>query len=703
MQTRAAQRSRIPAIARGLLILALLLTALFLAAPFVPGVKIGPALGAVFVLTTATALLVSLLVVPLPKAPWIARAAQHTLVALLMALGLTTLPKAAPLWLPLAILVIFAASSESMLWTVTLGLGSGLLLAGATRPPTSMDFLADVLGLGGMALAASAAFARLKARSIELGRVITKMRQGADFLETEMDPDKTFRGTLRRKDSPVLRKVSEEARTLRDLERSAHLTKTLAPFLELARGMNHAHAALFFDIDVSRGGAFLRAQSGPADIWADAVLPLDGDPVGFVLERRRPFYATDFRTLLWSLPYYKKEKRIGTLIAVPVLVRGAISGLLVVDHEESQALSDAEPILTQLAHLISQVVENERETLAHAEREVEFEAAASASQSMAVITEVAEIHDFVARAVKDMAPKTIGAGIVRLRGETIEGLPGMSDQFQEWMGSGTKGSERTWMAWYLNTQPPQPMRIDTPRDLGLPLFRPGGGLPGETLLVHPLVFRNRVEGALVAVGERAAFDASVGRVISLMANQAAAAIALIELLEANRRLALHDGLTNLLNRRAFDESLDRAVSQASRGGQSLSLLMIDLDHFKQLNDTYGHTVGDIALQAAAAEIRLQVRGGDLAARYGGEEFAIILPETDGPAAFRMAERLRKALADRVIKVGKEQIRITASCGVSATDLGYATPEDLIHSADEALYASKETGRNRTSLAGAPRR
>jgi len=703
MQTRAAQRSRIPAIARGLLILALLLTALFLAAPFVPGVKIGPALGAVFVLTTATALLVSLLVVPLPKAPWIARAAQHTLVALLMALGLTTLPKAAPLWLPLAILVIFAASSESMLWTVTLGLGSGLLLAGATRPPTSMDFLADVLGLGGMALAASAAFARLKARSIELGRVITKMRQGADFLETEMDPDKTFRGTLRRKDSPVLRKVSEEARTLRDLERSAHLTKTLAPFLELARGMNHAHAALFFDIDVSRGGAFLRAQSGPADIWADAVLPLDGDPVGFVLERRRPFYATDFRTLLWSLPYYKKEKRIGTLIAVPVLVRGAISGLLVVDHEESQALSDAEPILTQLAHLISQGVENERETLAHAERGVEFEAAASASQSMAVITEVAEIHDFVARAVKDMAPKTIGAGIVRLRGETIEGLPGMSDQFQEWMGSGTKGSERTWMAWYLNTQPPQPMRIDTPRDLGLPLFRPGGGLPGETLLVHPLVFRNRVEGALVAVGERAAFDASVGRVISLMANQAAAAIALIELLEANRRLALHDGLTNLLNRRAFDESLDRAVSQASRGGQSLSLLMIDLDHFKQLNDTYGHTVGDIALQAAAAEIRLQVRGGDLAARYGGEEFAIILPETDGPAAFRMAERLRKALADRVIKVGKEQIRITASCGVSATDLGYATPEDLIHSADEALYASKETGRNRTSLAGAPRR
>ena len=199
-----------------------------------------------------------------------------------------------------------------------------------------------------------------------------------------------------------------------------------------------------------------------------------------------------------------------------------------------------------------------------------------------------------------------------------------------------------------------------------------------------------------------AFDAGGARVVALIANQAAAAIDLIELLEANKLLAMHDGLTNLLNRRAFDQALERAVSQAARAGQPLSLLMLDLDHFKKLNDTYGHAVGDIALQAAAAEIRLQVRGGDEAARYGGEEFAVILPDTDGPAAFRMAERLRKALSNRVIKISDQQIRITASCGVSATDLGYATPESLIHSADEALYASKETGRDRTSLAGAPR-
>lgn len=702
MQNGAAQRSRIPAIARVLLILAVALAAVFLLAPFLPGLKVGAAMGAAFVLVASTALLVSLLVVPLPKAPWIARAAQHILVALLLALGTTMLPRAAPGWLPLAVLVIFIGSSESLRWTTAVGALSGLLLSGASRSAGLTEALADVAGLGGIALASTLAFARIKARSVELGRVITKMRQGADFLETEIDPDKTFRGTVRRKDGPALRKVSEEARTLRDLDRSAHLTRTLAPFLKLAREMNHAHAALFFDLDQSRGGAFLRAHDGPPEIFSDAVLPLNTDPVGFVLDRGRAFYATDFRTLLWSLPYYRTPMRIGTLLAVPVRVRGTISGLLVVDHEESQALSDAEGVLQLLAHLISQVVENERETLAHAEREVEFEAAALASQSLALLTDVAEIHKFVARAVKDMAPKTIGAGLVRLRGEVIEGLPGMSEQFEEWVGEGTRLSDRTWMSWYLGG-PAEPLRIDTPRDRGLPLFRPGGGLPGETLLVHPLRFRNRLQGALVAIGERGAFDASVGRVLSLMSNQSAAAIDLIELLEANRRLALHDGLTGLLNRRALDEALERAVSQANRAGQPLALLMIDLDHFKKLNDTYGHTAGDVALQAAAAEIRQQVRGGDQAARYGGEEFAIILPDTDGPAAFRMAERLRKALADRDIRFGDERIRITGSCGVSATDLGYDTPEALLHSADEALYASKETGRNRTSLAGAPRK
>ena len=698
MPAPAPKRSPFPSLARGLFGLTIVLCLLFLLRPLFPRVEIGPTALAAFLLVTATALVSTLVIAPLPRTPWPARAAQHTLVALLLCSGASLAPPDTPLWMPLGVLVIFASGVESMRWAALLGLVCGLLLGGATGAPSLYAYAGSMVGLAGIGLAGSVALARLRNRAAELGRVITRMRQGVDFIEADGE-EEVKAGTVRR-ETPTLRKVSEPARTVRDLDRSAHLTKTLAPFLELARGMNQAHAALFFDVDRKRNGAFLRASDGPEEVQADAVLPLDADPLGFVLDRGRSFYATDFRSLLWSLPYYNKAKHIGTLLAVPVEVRGVISGVLVVDHEETQALAEAEPLLRRLALLIAQVVENERETLAHAEREVEFEAAAFASQNLAMITEVPEIHAFVARAVKEMAPRTLGVGLVRLRGDSIVGLPGMSEQFEAWMGEGARITDRTWIAWYLSGAA-EPMRIDTPKR-GLPLFRPGGGMPGECLLVHPLRFRNRLQGALVAVGERDAFDASVGRVIALIANQAAAAIDLIELVETNKSLALHDGLTGLLNRRAFDEALARSVAQSVRSRQPVALLMIDLDHFKQLNDAYGHAVGDVALQGAANQIREQARGGDMAARYGGEEFAIILPDTDGPAAFRMAERVRKALSECVLDIGHEQLRISGSCGVSATDLGYDTPDALVRSADEALYASKATGRNRTSLAGAPR-
>ena len=299
MPPTTAKRSKLPGLARGLFGLSLVLCALFLTAPFFPGLSVGARGSAAFLLVSAVALLFSLVIVPLPRVPWFARAAQHTLVALLICLGTRILPPWAPLWMPLAILVILVGGSESLVWTSSLSLGAGVLLAGATQAKAPWEFLSSALGFGGTGLASALVFTRLKGRTAELARAITKMRQGADFLETEPDPDPAARNNLRRKDSPVLKKVSEEARTLRDLDRSAHLTLTLAPFLQLARGMNSAHAALLFDVDHTRSGAFLRASDGPEEIWDEAVLPLDTDPVSFVLDRSRAFYATDFRSLLW--------------------------------------------------------------------------------------------------------------------------------------------------------------------------------------------------------------------------------------------------------------------------------------------------------------------------------------------------------------------------------------------------------------------
>lgn len=177
------------------------------------------------------------------------------------------------------------------------------------------------------------------------------------------------------------------------------------------------------------------------------------------------------------------------------------------------------------------------------------------------------------------------------------------------------------------------------------------------------------------------------------------------------RLALTDGLTELANRRAFDEALSSEWRRTLREGTQISLLLLDIDHFKEFNDQYGHQVGDDCLRAVAAVVRRSVRTTDLAARYGGEEIAIILPSTDTAGAVEVAEKVRSAVEALHITHERNPAgggRVTASVGV-ATALSrqggtMRMPEGLLLAADNALYKAKREGRNQvaTALLVAPR-
>jgi diguanylate cyclase len=155
-----------------------------------------------------------------------------------------------------------------------------------------------------------------------------------------------------------------------------------------------------------------------------------------------------------------------------------------------------------------------------------------------------------------------------------------------------------------------------------------------------------------------------------------------------------DALTGAANRAAFDDALLRAVVQAAGGGQRFALLMVDVDHFKQLNDTHGHPVGDRVLRSLAAFLRDELRHDDLLARWGGEEFAVILPGASARGAFAKARALVKALANHGWSFeGGSLLRITVSVGVAAWQ-GGDTAESLVERADRALYEAKRGGRNR---------
>jgi diguanylate cyclase (GGDEF)-like protein len=164
--------------------------------------------------------------------------------------------------------------------------------------------------------------------------------------------------------------------------------------------------------------------------------------------------------------------------------------------------------------------------------------------------------------------------------------------------------------------------------------------------------------------------------------------------ETLKNLSVRDGLTGLYNHQEFQRRLKEEMERSLRYGRPLSLLMLDIDHFKRVNDTRGHPAGDRVLQGVASRIRDHIRPTDQFARYGGEEFAVILPETPVSGALAAAERIRGAIADLAIPLDQEDpVEITVSIGMATFQEDVGSAQELIVAADRALYAAKQAGRN----------
>jgi diguanylate cyclase (GGDEF)-like protein len=163
------------------------------------------------------------------------------------------------------------------------------------------------------------------------------------------------------------------------------------------------------------------------------------------------------------------------------------------------------------------------------------------------------------------------------------------------------------------------------------------------------------------------------------------------------RMTIVDGLTGAYNKRYFLEYLEQEIARSQRYARTASLVMIDLDHFKQVNDTHGHLAGDYTLRELAQVSRALVGEAGTFSRYGGEEFALVLPETTLPAACAMADDLRLAIEQHEFVFEQARLPVTASFGVAALSREVRTPEDFIRLADARLYEAKDLGRNRVAF------
>jgi diguanylate cyclase (GGDEF)-like protein len=227
-------------------------------------------------------------------------------------------------------------------------------------------------------------------------------------------------------------------------------------------------------------------------------------------------------------------------------------------------------------------------------------------------------------------------------------------------------------------------------------------LPGAAnVMVAPLVVDGQPIGTLAVERGGGAKVRVTARAVDLLAQFAAhGALALrAAALQAEvERIARTDALTGLANRRAFGEALARELAVAARGGATCALIVLDIDHFKAVNDTYGHPAGDRVLAAVGRVLALGAREIDVPARYGGEEFAVILPGCDGSDALDVAERLRAAVAAE-----PGPVQVTISAGVAVFPADGAEADSLVAAADSALYRAKRQGRNRTVRFRRPRR
>lgn len=252
---------------------------------------------------------------------------------------------------------------------------------------------------------------------------------------------------------------------------------------------------------------------------------------------------------------------------------------------------------------------------------------------------------------------------------------------------------------------------------------PRGGAPGGALKLSRLFAKGRARWTLMLVGILLSLGAPLGLralwagaaavqlhlswqtlTLTYVAVATACAFAgfgystgvLVDALESARQAlaleATHDPLTGLLNRRAFNARLQEALQRSQRTGEPVALIMLDVDHFKRVNDQHGHPVGDEVLRAMATHIRSACRAVDAPARYGGEEFAVIAPGLAPGAAAQVAERIRAAVAEGVTLLGTTQIRVTISAGVAVAGPNGGEAQ-LIRDADDMLFKAKQSGRN----------
>lgn len=540
-------------------------------------------------------------------------------------------------------------------------------------------------------------------------------------------------------DDAKLETITRESRQVANV--SAALERKSA-FEGLVRIIDHsvrAHTyALFLKEQRGEGAVFVlrairsREEGGTSregDVLAgDSETRTQPNVIATCAREKRIYYYPELTFPAMNLGYYSKDVPVRSFITIPIVLQDRLIGVLAVDSLAENSFSqEVQDLLESSAPIFVQIIRNIQTSQNLDIKASYFRTLHEMSTVLNASLEPGEVLRSLAGRIGELAPHELCV-FLRYDAETREAV------VLHWSGSAIEedgarslgslvGSVRTLLGGAVDDdgsddrfpveQSGKLNRMLKQWETGrvAPLHEPDlgdrGRLPAlfgdalrlrqpvRTLSSWPLLAGDKFIGACFIGSVRPdAFSELQISILDTLMNQVAVVMENALLHRQMSERALTDGLTGLLNHRTFMEKLTEELNRLDREPQPFSLLLLDIDHFKRVNDAYGHPVGDEALRTVAGIVKRSVRAIDHVARYGGEEFAVGMVGADGRGAEQMAERIRTSVERAAVTSGKTVFSCTVSIGAATLRLGEERKEDLIARADAALYHAKRNGRNR---------
>jgi diguanylate cyclase (GGDEF)-like protein len=469
------------------------------------------------------------------------------------------------------------------------------------------------------------------------------------------------------------------------------LDEVFQQILAIARDFFHLESAAILLVD-EQNRLYVRTHFGTQGPEGEELrLPVGQGITGAAAQKKRPIYAPDVSKDARYVPFVKSTR---SELAIPLMVRDEVVGILDCQSDQINFFdSETIDLLTLFSTQASIALENARLYSLEELRRKQLEAINAIARQATAVLERDELLRKVCSLILQSFPVDHVALTLREGDKLVvyahEGKLTPAMPIGETMSVNDGLSGRALASG----------KAVVVRDVAADTDYLPGFTETRSEMVLPLISFGEKLGALVLESVQPdAFQAADVQPLESVADIVATAIQNANYFEKVKALAYVDGLTGVYNRRFFEQRIAEELERADRYKNTLSVLMVDIDHFKKLNDEFGHLLGDEVLRQVSAIFTAQLRKADLVCRYGGEEFAILVPETSGENAMGVADKLRRMVETHPFPGVPRPV--TISLGVAEFPAQGTTRDEVVKAADTALYASKQAGRNRVTAATA---